>query len=87
MRSLLLTYSEKILALEKTVKGQAPKAAIADRIHTADGMTCITDTAKVLQVRPQDLFQWMSTHRWIYRRQPDGNRGLPLAVVRNWFQK
>ena len=68
MRSLLLTYSEKVLSLEETVKEQSPKVAIVDRIHTADGMTCITDAAKALQVRPKDLFQWMSAHRWIYRR-------------------
>lgn len=68
MRGLLLTYTEKVLALEETVKGQAPKVAIADRIHTADGMTCITDTAKSLQVQPKDVFAWMSANRWIYRR-------------------
>lgn len=68
MRGLLLTYSEKVLSLEATVTAQAPKVAALDRISTADGFLCITDTAKNLQVRPKDLFAWMSANSWIYRR-------------------
>lgn len=68
MRGLLLTYSEKVIALESAVKEQAPKVAALDRISTADGLTCITDTAKSLQIRPTDLFTWMSANLWIYRR-------------------
>ena len=29
---------------------------------------CITDAAKTLQVRPKDLFQFLSSNGWIYRR-------------------
>lgn len=47
----------------------APKADALDRIASADGSTCITDAAKVLQVRPKDLFSWLQAHQWIYRRQ------------------
>lgn len=47
----------------------APKAEALDRIATADGSSCITDAAKVLQIRPKDLFKWLQAHQWIYRRQ------------------
>lgn len=68
MRGLLLTYTEKVLALEEKVSAQAPKVAALDRIANADGYTCITDAAKVLQVRPKDLFSWLAVNCWIYRR-------------------
>lgn len=60
MRGLLLTYSEKVLELETTVAAQAPKVEAFDRIAAAEGSMCVTDAAKDLQVRPKDLFNWMS---------------------------
>jgi prophage antirepressor-like protein len=68
MRGLLLTYSEKVIALESKVEKQAPKVDGFDRISSADGSMCITDAAKTLQVRPKDLFQRLSAQGWIYRR-------------------
>jgi phage anti-repressor protein/phage antirepressor YoqD-like protein len=68
MRGLLLTYSEKVLSLESTISEQAPKVAALDRISTADGTFCITDAAKTLQMRPKDLFTWLSGNKWTYRR-------------------
>jgi len=49
-----------------------PKAAALDRIATADGSLCITNAAKDLQVRPKDLFAFLSGHKWIYRRAGGG---------------
>ncbi|RCL02193.1 MAG: putative phage-encoded protein [Candidatus Tokpelaia sp. JSC189] len=46
----------------------APKAEAFDRIATADGSLCITDAAKALQMRPKDLFNWLRSNGWIYRR-------------------
>jgi len=46
----------------------APKAEALDRIANSDGSLCITDAAKDLQMRPRDLFAWLSEHKWIYRR-------------------
>jgi phage antirepressor YoqD-like protein len=68
MRGLLLTYSEKVLALEETVRTIQPKADALDRIGAADGSVCITDAAKVLQSRPKDLFALLQSRQWIYRR-------------------
>ncbi|NHK97490.1 hypothetical protein G7087_03810 [Rubrivivax benzoatilyticus] len=39
------------------------------------GSRCVTDAAKDLQVRPKDLFSWLSANRWIYRR-PGGSGWL-----------
>ena len=72
LRSVLLTYCEKVIALEDTVKTQAPKVAALDRISTANGSVCITDTAKTLQIQPKILFQWMHASGWIYKRAGGG---------------
>jgi len=68
MRGILLSYTEKVLALEEEKKVMSPKVEGFDRIANADDLNCITDTAKILQIRPKDLFQLMNAHRWIYRR-------------------
>lgn len=68
MRGLLLTYSEKVLTLEAANAELKPKAEALDRITDADGALCVTNAAKTLQVRPKDLFGWMSMHRWVYKR-------------------
>jgi phage antirepressor YoqD-like protein len=69
MRGLLLTYSEKVLALEATVTEQAPKCAAHDLIALADGLLNITNAAKTLQINPNaKLFRYMQENSWIYRR-------------------
>lgn len=68
MRGLLLTYTEKVIALEAEVAAAAPKVEALERISVADGSMCITDAAKTLQIQPKELFGWLSTNQWIYRR-------------------
>lgn len=68
MRGLLLTYSERVIALEGKVADLAEKEEALDRISTADGSMCVTDAAKALQMRPKDLFSWLSQNGWIYKR-------------------
>jgi phage antirepressor YoqD-like protein len=68
MRGLLLTYSEKVLALESTVAEQGEQLEVLHRIEAADGSLCFTDAAKVLKVRRKDLLNLMSSRQWVYRR-------------------
>src|SRR5260363_399146 len=68
MRGLLLTYPEKVIELESKLNAQAPKVEALDRIAMANGAMCITDAAKTLQIRPTELFGWLHSNRWIYRR-------------------
>lgn len=51
-----------------------PKAEALDRIATADGLLCITDAAKTLQVRPKDLFSFLDQNKWTYRRVGSAER-------------
>lgn len=50
----------------------APKAEALDLLTLADGAMCITNAAKSISKRPKDLFAWMQSHGWIYRR-PGGS--------------
>ncbi len=68
MRGLLLTYTEKVLALEEVIAVQAPKVQTHDRIAAAEGSLCMRDAAKALQMRPIDLKNWLIVNRWIYGR-------------------
>lgn len=54
--------------LKQRIEALEPKADALDRIATADGSLCVTDAAKTLQMRPQDLFKYLRQHGWIYRR-------------------
>jgi len=49
-----------------------PKAEALDRIATADGALSVTEAAKALQVRPKDLFSYMQSHDWAYRKNGSG---------------
>lgn len=68
MRGLLLNYGERVLALEADKAAMVPKVEALERIAEADGSLCITDAAKNLQVRPSDLFRFLRSHSWIYKR-------------------
>lgn len=62
--------------------GQKQAAQIADmrqdveaheRLTKADGSLSITEAAKGLGVRPKDLFSWLSSNGWIYKRAGGAN--------------
>ncbi|MGL9736035.1 MAG: phage antirepressor KilAC domain-containing protein [Symbiopectobacterium sp.] len=84
MRGILLTYTEKVIALESKVEEMTPdvkalhriaKVKALHRIAKSDGGMCITNTAKELQVRPKYLFAFLRERGWIYRR----------IGVKNWI--
>ncbi|MGL9751947.1 MAG: phage antirepressor KilAC domain-containing protein [Symbiopectobacterium sp.] len=75
MRGILLTYTEKVIALESKVEEMAPDVKALHRIAKSDGGMCITNAAKELQVRPKDLFAFLRERGWIYRR----------IGVKNWI--
>ena len=58
----------EVLQLEGVVEEQKPTVDAYDRIAKADGSMCITDAAKALQMRPKDLFAFLRSNGWTYRR-------------------
>jgi Rha family phage regulatory protein len=45
-----------------------PKAAALELIAASEGSMCITNAAKTLQMRPKQLFAWLQSQNWIFRR-------------------
>jgi len=69
MRGLLLSYSEKVLALQEENATLTPKAEALDLIANTEGSYAPTDAAKTLGVRPKEFFIYLrGPARWIYRR-------------------
>lgn len=73
MRGLLLTYTEKVIALEAKVEDMKEDVAAHERLTKADGSLNITEAAKNLGIRPKDLFDWLSHNGWIYKRANSPN--------------
>jgi len=82
MRGLLLTYSEKVLTLEQVVEEMQPTVDAYERIAVADGSLNVTEAAKALQMRPKDLFGFLSQNGWIYKR-PGGRHWLGYQAKTN----
>jgi len=82
MRGLLLTYTEKVIALEAKVEDMQEDVAAHERLTKADGSLNTTEAAKNLGVRPKDLFDWLSHNGWIYKR-PNGGTWLGYQVKCN----
>lgn len=68
MRSLLLSYSEKVISLESKVEEMQTDVEALERIAKAEGSMCITDAAKNLQIQPKSLFKLLLSNLWIYKR-------------------
>lgn len=68
LRYLLLENVDKVLNLEAKLAEAEPAAAAYEHLTRTDGTMCITDAAKSLGKRPKDLFSWLQTNKWIYRR-------------------
>ncbi len=59
LRTLLLSYTEKVLALEAKVQEQAPKAQFYDAVTRSVNDQSIQEVAKVLGTGPNRLFRFL----------------------------
>ncbi|WP_375672226.1 MULTISPECIES: antA/AntB antirepressor family protein [unclassified Bartonella] len=48
----------------------APKAEALDGLKRSDGLFGLIEAAKMLEVRPKDLTDYLRKHDWVYRRAP-----------------
>ena len=60
--------------LESHVEKIQPKADALDRIASITGSICLTDAAKLLQIKPKALITWLSSNKWLFKRA--GSPGL-----------
>jgi anti-repressor protein len=84
LRGLLNDYAGRVLELESTVAEQAPKVQALNRLEAADGTLCVTDAAKVLNIRPRQLTAYLQANRWVYRRA--GTTTSPLIAYQDKLQ-
>lgn len=57
--------NERLLGV---IQLQAPKVAAIRRLAGANGAVCLTDAAKLLQVKPRQFIEWMVSRDWLYQR-------------------
>ncbi|WP_375663809.1 antA/AntB antirepressor family protein [Bartonella sp. CL63NXGY] len=60
-----------------------PKAIALDGLKRSDGLFGIIEAAKILEVRPKDLTDYLRAHDWVYRRAP----GAPLLPYQDKIKK
>lgn len=59
LRTVLLSYTEKVMALEAKVQEQAPKAQFHDAVSDAINCQSVQEIAKVLGTGPNRLFKFL----------------------------
>lgn len=67
MRGLLLTYTEKVIALESKVAEQETTVVAFRRIAASDGSLTLRQSAKALQQPERKFTQWLHAQDWTYR--------------------
>ncbi|WP_455466406.1 phage antirepressor KilAC domain-containing protein [Bartonella sp. B39] len=60
-----------------------PKAKALEGLTRSDGLFGLTEAAKVLEVRPKDLTNYLRGNDWVYRRAP----GSPLLPYQDKIKK
>ncbi|WP_208432149.1 antA/AntB antirepressor family protein [Bartonella doshiae] len=60
-----------------------PKAIALDGLKRSDGLFGIVEAAKILEVRPKDLTDYLRRYGWAYRRAP----GAPLLPYQDKIKK
>ena len=76
LRMLLAERNDQFIEMK-------PKADAYDLIASTDGTVCVTDAAKMLNVRRKDLTKWLLENKWAYRR----NGNAELVGYRNREQQ
>jgi anti-repressor protein len=61
-----------IVKQETLIRDMAPKVEGFERLAETEGDLCISDAAKLLQMRPKDLTDRLILRKWCFRRSPGG---------------
>lgn len=83
VKKLLLESVTQIENLRNEVNTLKPKAIALDGLKRSDGLFGIIDAAKILEIRPKDLSDYLRRYGWVYKRVPSG----PLLPYQDKIQK
>lgn len=78
---LAADLAEKNAQLEQQRDALAIDASAFKRIADVDGLCCISEAAKALQMGPQELFRRLSAERWIFRHTRHSNWSAYQRVI------
>ena len=67
MRGMLLSYTEKVLTLEESVKALTPKSEAFDLIAAGEDAITLTEAAKVVGIKRSLLTARLHAEGWIFR--------------------
>ncbi|WP_396584247.1 antA/AntB antirepressor family protein [Bartonella grahamii] len=68
---------------DNTIAELAPKAEALEGLKHSDGLFGLIEAAKMLEVRPKDLTDYLRQNDWVYRRAP----GAPLLPYQDKIKK
>ncbi|QEE08632.1 phage antirepressor Ant [Bartonella kosoyi] len=83
IKQLLLESINQLEDLRNEVSTLKPKAEALEGLKRSDGLFGLIEAAKMLEVRPKDLNDYLRKHDWIYRRAP----GAPLLPYQDKIKK
>ncbi|MBX4336419.1 antA/AntB antirepressor family protein [Bartonella raoultii] len=83
IKQLLLESINQLEDLRNEVSTLKPKAEALDGLKRSDGLFGLIEAAKMLEVRPKDLTNYLRKHDWVYRRSPGG----PLLPYQDKIKK
>lgn len=67
MRGILLSYTEKVLALEAKIEAATPKVEFYDAYLNADGLYGLQNAARALNCRPNLFIRWLKENYLFYQ--------------------
>jgi anti-repressor protein len=67
LRTMLLGYTEKVIALEAKVAADAPKVEFVEKYTKADGNKGVREVAKLLNANEREFVAFLVTHNIMYR--------------------
>ncbi|WP_375664711.1 phage antirepressor KilAC domain-containing protein [Bartonella sp. CL162QHHD] len=83
IKQLLLESINQLEDLRNEVSTLKPKAEALEGLKRSDGLFGLIEAAKMLEVRPKDLSDYLRKHDWVYRRAP----GAPLLPYQDKIKK
>ncbi|WP_375654143.1 MULTISPECIES: antA/AntB antirepressor family protein [unclassified Bartonella] len=83
IKQLLLESINQLEDLRNEVSTLKPKAEALEGLKRSDGLFGLIEAAKMLEVRPKDLTDYLRKHDWVYRRAP----GAPLLPYQDKIKK
>ncbi|WP_019221591.1 antA/AntB antirepressor family protein [Bartonella senegalensis] len=83
IKQLLLESINQLEDLRNEVSTLKPKAEALEGLKRSDGLFGLIEAAKMLEIRPKELTDYLRKNDWVYRRAP----GAPLLPYQDKIKK